>query len=611
LASEMLDPVRGVLPADDEEFVDILEERRRGSDLGFTFRTFSPPSRPAASCSTAELNRAVMDSQFLRYVTREVAMETGSPPETVMDEARGILEEMSQNLQLGFIRLMGFTLTKVFKKLFRSIYVNMDGLNTVRTHQNPSEPVTTDQYTDPLVSAGPGLDSGFSFSRFFLIIFLILFKPAKTLLLHGYFVLSCVSVPAGMMQMVLEPFFKGEVFDITLVPVSISYDRVLEESLLAHELLGVPKPKESTAGLLKATRVLQEDYGCMHVNFGRPLSVRRLCEGKVDRCQFNLTDLPQPPSAEVQACVSWLAHLVVRVQEEGSVVGVWSLMCCLLLQNPTSALTEDGLPWQQLCDRTVWIRRLALDCGARLSWPGNVSASDVMSATAALHRSVVQRRGGRVYLVLGEEPPRKHPIGAEEGVMRTAAAVLMLASYRNQSLHVFVRPAMLAAALRVTRSSRTDELLSFFCFLQDIFSHEFIFIPGRSTQDFEEACFYLKKCSAVNLSDQEVTVSDSGLEVLSFLQKLLQPFIDSYQLVFRFLCEDGPHVFTEKQLLPAVRQFATKLILSGELDTYEALSSDTQKNVLLALRRLRALTKSRYRVNREAVRRAADVLGEL
>ncbi len=49
-----------------------------------------------------------------------------------------------------------------------------------------------------------------------------------------------------MMHMVLEPYFKGEVFDITLVPISISYDRVLEESLLAHELLGVPKPKEST-----------------------------------------------------------------------------------------------------------------------------------------------------------------------------------------------------------------------------------------------------------------------------------------------------------------------------------------------------------------------------
>lgn len=58
--------------------------------------------------------------------------------------------------------------------------------------------------------------------------------------------LSSLWMFTGMMQMVLEPFFKGEVFDISLVPISISYDRVMEESLLARELLGVPKPKETT-----------------------------------------------------------------------------------------------------------------------------------------------------------------------------------------------------------------------------------------------------------------------------------------------------------------------------------------------------------------------------
>jgi glycerone phosphate O-acyltransferase len=45
----------------------------------------------------------------------------------------------------------------------------------------------------------------------------------------------------------MEPFLKGEVFDVSLVPVSISYERILEESLYARELLGVPKPKESTS----------------------------------------------------------------------------------------------------------------------------------------------------------------------------------------------------------------------------------------------------------------------------------------------------------------------------------------------------------------------------
>lgn len=70
----------------------------------------------------------------------------------------------------------------------------------------------------------------------------------------------CVCVHCtGMMHMVLEPFFKGEVYDISLVPISISYDRVLEESLLAHELLGVPKPKETTMVRMDSTRALWDN----------------------------------------------------------------------------------------------------------------------------------------------------------------------------------------------------------------------------------------------------------------------------------------------------------------------------------------------------------------
>lgn len=60
-------------------------------------------------------------------------METGSSVEAVREEAGVIMEEMSQNLQLGFIRLMGYTLSKVFKRVFSNIFVNMEGLNTVRT----------------------------------------------------------------------------------------------------------------------------------------------------------------------------------------------------------------------------------------------------------------------------------------------------------------------------------------------------------------------------------------------------------------------------------------------------------------------------------------------
>ena len=46
--------------------------------------------------------------------------------------------------------------------------------------------------------------------------------------------------------MVTEPYLEGCVPDIMMVPISISYERTVEELLFAWELLGVPKPKEST-----------------------------------------------------------------------------------------------------------------------------------------------------------------------------------------------------------------------------------------------------------------------------------------------------------------------------------------------------------------------------
>uniref|UniRef100_A0A673CK81 Si:ch73-21k16.5 n=1 Tax=Sphaeramia orbicularis TaxID=375764 RepID=A0A673CK81_9TELE len=599
---------------ENEEFVDILEERRHSSDLGHAFRTFSPhPYKGAPPCSAGELSKTVLDSQHLRYVTKEVSGYDvkRSTEECVKYDARVILEEMSQNLQLGFIRLMGYTLTKVFKRLFTSIYVNMEGLSMLQQAVQDSPVILMPNhrsYVDfliisyvlftydipiPVIAAGIPLAgmkivgeilrrSGAFFIRRAIgsdkLYWAVLSEYVRTIVRMGFAplefyveglrsrTLKSLTPKLGMMHMVLEPYFKGEVYDITLVPISISYDRVLEESLLAHELLGVPKPKESTTGLLKASRVLQENYGSMHVNFGRPVSVRQLCQGKINRCQYNLIprDLPQGPSAEVQACVSWIAHLVVRLQEQGSFISPWSLMACLFLQAPASALTEQGLPWQQLTEKTLWLKKLALSFGARLHWPGQTPDADVLSSTIALHRSVIYRKSGRVFLLLEDEPARKRPISAVDGVNRTAAAVLMLASYRNQSLHVFIRPALLATAVRITKSTRRDELFVFFCFLQDIFSNEFIFIPGKSSQDFEEACFLLKECGGICVGQEEVTEAEAGLEVLSFLCALLQPFIDSYQVILVFfLYELEAHVFSEKEFVPAVRSFATKLILSG------------------------------------------------
>uniref|UniRef100_A0A3B3Z892 Phospholipid/glycerol acyltransferase domain-containing protein n=1 Tax=Periophthalmus magnuspinnatus TaxID=409849 RepID=A0A3B3Z892_9GOBI len=609
------------------EELDILEERRQSGDLSHALRTFSPqPYKEKPPCSASDLSKRTLESQYLQYVFKESSLSM----EEVKEDARLLLEEMSQNLQLGFIRLMGYTLSKVFKRLYTNIYVNMEGLNMLQQAIQESPVIlmpTHRSYIDfliisyvlftydipvPVIAAGLPLAgmklvgeilrrSGAFFIRRSIgsdkLYWAVLSEYVKTIVRTGFAPLeffveglrsrTLKSVPPklGMMHMVLEPYFKGEVFDITLVPISISYDRVLEESLLAHELLGIPKPKETTKGLFKATKVLQEDYGCMHVNFGQPLSVRELCQGKINRSQYNLT--PR------QVKTSYLKHLVtltvcaIRIQEEGSYISPWSLMACVLLQCPTSTLTERGMVWSELKDRTLWLKKLALRFGAHLRWPDQ----NVLLSMVALHHSIVAHKGDRVCLVREEVPIRKHRLSAEEEVNRTAVAMLMLASYRNQSLHIFLRPAMLATVIQVTKSTQRDELFTFFCFLKEILSNEFIFVPGKSTQDFEEACFLMKDCGAILFSPEEVTVTEAGQEVVSFLCAFIQPFIRSYQVMNTYVilvC----YYTTNKNVFPMSRTESFVLYV-GELQTYEALSSDIQKNVLSALRTLGVLTKFR------------------
>lgn len=80
--------------------------------------------------------------------------------------------------------------------------------------------------------------------------------------------------------MILEGLWKGDVPDIRFVPLSITYDRPLEELLFAYELLGVPKPPESTTGLFKSLSILNEPhaYGNAYVHFASPISARQFLD---------------------------------------------------------------------------------------------------------------------------------------------------------------------------------------------------------------------------------------------------------------------------------------------------------------------------------------------
>uniref|UniRef100_H3DPA9 Glyceronephosphate O-acyltransferase n=1 Tax=Tetraodon nigroviridis TaxID=99883 RepID=H3DPA9_TETNG len=644
-----------------DDFEDILEERRRSSDLRYALRCYTPALHKGVEpCKASALKSMVLRSDQVHHVISQVSKETGKTTEEVQEEASAILEEMAHCLQLSTVRFFAFTLSKIFKTLFRSICVNEDGIQRLQQaiQEHPVVLLPSHRsYMDfllmsyilftydlalPVIAAGMDfmgmkfvgemlrMSGAFFIRRSFggdALYWSVFSEYVRTMLKNGFapveFFLEgtrsrtskSLTPKLGLLNIVMEPFFKGEVFDVLAVPVSISYERVLEETLYARELLGVPKPKESTSGLFKARKILSEDYGSIHVYFGQPVSVRSLAEGRVNRCQFSLVPrhIPRRPGKDIQSFVNQSAYRLLRAQEENMVLKPWVLLSSLLLQDHQQkppAGQNRGTPLEQLTARAVWLRDLSRQCGAFLHWPDHTPPSEVVSSSLSLHPGLVRVTEGRVQLAADQGSG-----SAQEALLSRAVVLLSCASYRNQCLHVFIRPALLALALRAASSKKkpAEEIFSSFSFFRNLFSNEFILCPEATVQDFEEACYLLLKTGALQVSAHELLVTERGRGTLHFLSRLLDPFVQGYQAVCRFLCEASTEPPAEKQFVPAVRQFIVRQLLSaGSLTHAELLSSDLQRNVLAALIRLGAVSKTKgglLRVNAEMVSSLEDTLG--
>ncbi|KAM9778809.1 dihydroxyacetone phosphate acyltransferase [Syngnathus typhle] len=614
-----------------DDFEDVLEERRNSSDLRYAVKCFTPVLyKGLTPCTPDTLKITTLHSDHVQYVIRRVANETGKAPDEVQGEALAILDEMAHRLQLSTVRFFAFTLSKVFKTLFRSVSVNEEGIQRLQQaiQEHPvvllpshrsymdfllmSYILYTYDLSLPVIAAGMDfmgmkfvgemlrMSGAFFIRRSFggdKLYWAVFSEYVKTIVKNGYapveFFLEgtrsrtakSLTPKLGLLNIVMEPFLKGEVYDICLVPVSISYERILEEALYARELLGVPKPKESTSGLFKARKILREDYGSIHVYFGQPVSVRSLAQGHVDRRQYVLTPrhIQARPSEDIVRFVNSAAYRLVRAQEENSVLKPWVLLATLLLQKEEAPLKLD-----ELTEGVVWLRDLCRQYGAFLHWPDHMRPSEVVSSSLALHGGLVRVSQGRVHLEQGADNAAASP---EEKLLSRAVLVLSCASYRNQALHVFLRPALLALAVGAASSTRKQEIFERFKFLRDVFSNEFILCDGASVQDFDEACYLLEKTGALQVSQHDVEVTKRGQRTLDFLTGVLEPFLQGYLVICGFLLETASEALTQKSFGHAVRQFIIKRLLAGRLRHSEVLSSDLHKNALAALLRLGAVRK--------------------
>jgi glycerol-3-phosphate O-acyltransferase len=77
----------------------------------------------------------------------------------------------------------------------------------------------------------------------------------------------------GFLAILLRAYEEGFCDDLIFVPISITYDRIVEEKSYLKEIGGDEKKEESLKQLITARRFLKRRYGKIYIRFSHPFSL--------------------------------------------------------------------------------------------------------------------------------------------------------------------------------------------------------------------------------------------------------------------------------------------------------------------------------------------------
>jgi glycerol-3-phosphate O-acyltransferase len=235
-----------------------------------------------------------------------------------------------------------------------------------------------------------------------------------------------LSPRTGMLSMTVRSYLKEPRRPVVFMPVYFGYERIVEGRTYIGELSGRPKEKESVLGLIKSLSVLRSKFGKVHVNLGEPILLDELLDAYNPNWRGSTAagaaeEDKSPPgwSAEL---ISDLASRITSGINAAAAVTPINLVSMAVLATPRQALLEADLKRQ-----LDLYQRLLRDAPYALLVTVPADSADQMTRYAES---------------MGMLERHAHPLG---DIMRMTAERAVLATYyRNNILHLFAMPSLIA-----------------------------------------------------------------------------------------------------------------------------------------------------------------------
>uniref|UniRef100_A0A493TJ61 Glycerol-3-phosphate acyltransferase 1, mitochondrial n=1 Tax=Anas platyrhynchos platyrhynchos TaxID=8840 RepID=A0A493TJ61_ANAPP len=408
--------------------------------------------------NNSRVQKAIVDEASEPSVPGSFAQTDPKAINKVKKKARKILQEMVANVSPALIRLTGWVLLKLFNSFFWNIQIHRGQIEMVKAATEMNLPLiflpVHKSHIDyllltfilfchnikaPYIAAGNNLNipifstlirklGGFFIRRKLdqspdgrkdFLYRALLYVHIEELLRQQQFLEIFLegtrsrsgktsSARAGLLSVVVDALFSNATPDVLIIPVGISYDRIIEGHYNSEQL-GKPKKNESLWSIARGVfRMLRKNYGCVRVDFAQPFSLKEYVNSQSQK------PVPAPLSLEQ------------------------ALLPAILPSRPNDAVDEGreaSLPNTRDITSEPYRRELIANLAEHILFTANKSCA-VMSTHIVACLLLYRHRQGT------------------DLSSTTIPAVFELNFYSNGVLHVFIKEAIIACSLRAVQSKR-------------------------------------------------------------------------------------------------------------------------------------------------------------
>ncbi len=376
----------------------------------------------------------------------------------------------------------------------------------------------------------------------------------------------------GLLTMVVDAALKLRMKKVFFVPISIGYERVIEERSYVHELGGGEKQKEDIGGLLKTPQVLRSKYGRLYVQFGEILSIDEAIRDAVGDDAVEDRDRITPPKR--RGLVQRIAHRMTYQIDRATVVTPAALVATALLTHQ-----RRGIAKRDLQDRARMLLSALQRMGAR-------PAKSLLDGSGALRVETLDEA-----IALFEDGKLLRAVQAEgrEVIYNVPEQRrLALEYYKNNILNFFVPRALISAAMLPfgEQPAPVKELRAQVRWLSRLFKYEFMYRADAPYDAiFGDALAAMVSDDEIAWNGDEVRRGEAGKH-LEVYASMIRSYFEAYLLAVRAtnLLDEAP--MDRKDWVGRALALGQRMYLAGEIELRESISKPKIDNALLALKDL-------------------------